>query len=121
MAIRMASSRSGHRPDHRLREYPAHRLYRTGSGYNRKNSCLGDDGYEDFYISKIGNDFSFCKTGRRPYDLVVSTILLRAYVLAPSSFELSSDGNWDNDWVEARDLYHCIWPKENIPCPWEKE
>ncbi|KOC07412.1 hypothetical protein AFLA70_31g005050 [Aspergillus flavus AF70] len=82
---------------------------------------VGDDGHEDFYISKIGNNFSFCKTGRRPYDLVVCTILLRAYVLAPSTFELSSDGDWDNDWVEARDLYHCIWPEENIPCPWEKE
>ncbi len=48
--------------------------------------------------------WDFCKTARRPYDLAVTTVLLRARQLAPWHFAIGSDGYWDSDWKAARDL-----------------
>jgi hypothetical protein len=43
--------------------------------------------YEPFIISKKQTGgFDFCKTARRPYDVVVTCILLRAWMLAPDDF-----------------------------------
>jgi hypothetical protein len=45
------------------------------------------DSYESFIISKKDTgEFNFCKTARRPYDIVVTCILLRAWMLAPDDF-----------------------------------
>ncbi|PYH88936.1 hypothetical protein BO71DRAFT_390651 [Aspergillus ellipticus CBS 707.79] len=43
--------------------------------------------------------FGFVKTALKPYDLVVAAILLRAAMLAPTQFELGSDGLWGNEWM----------------------
>jgi hypothetical protein len=51
-----------------------------------------------------GAVWSFCKTGRNPYDLAVTAILLRASQHAPRHVRLCSDGSWDTDWLPARDL-----------------
>jgi hypothetical protein len=40
-----------------------------------------------------------CRTGRKPYDLAVTTILLRCVQLLPEVFVLDSDGGWDTDWL----------------------
>lgn len=46
-----------------------------------------DGAYEPFIISKKDTgSFNFCKTARRPYDAVVTCILLRAWMLAPDDF-----------------------------------
>ncbi|MEV0269841.1 hypothetical protein AB0H43_13770 [Hamadaea sp. NPDC050747] len=41
----------------------------------------------------------FVKTQRRPYDLAVTSILLRAHVLAPDVFAIGSDGHWADEWT----------------------
>ncbi|MCP2323623.1 hypothetical protein HDA40_002130 [Hamadaea flava] len=51
----------------------------------------------------------FVKTARRPYDLAVTAILLRAHLLAPEVFAIGSDGQWAEEWttppgVNPRDL-----------------
>jgi hypothetical protein len=38
--------------------------------------------YETFHMDKDGGDRGFCKTARRPYDVVVTAILLRASIVA---------------------------------------
>lgn len=45
-----------------------------------------------------------CKTARKPYDLVVCAILLRARQLMPTSFAIGSDGDWNDEWMKARGL-----------------
>ena len=59
--------------------------------------------------------FQFCKTGGRPYDLAVCLILLVASSAAPGALEVGSDGDWDNDWAEARDAYREIFGLEPVP------
>ena len=40
-----------------------------------------------------------CATNRKPYDLAVSTVLLRCVLLLPQVFLLASDGAWDREWA----------------------
>lgn len=62
---------------------------------------VGDDAHELFIIQRpVPMDtmtadagekvWSFCKTARKPYDLVVSTILMRARILAGDAFTIGS-------------------------------
>jgi hypothetical protein len=41
---------------------------------------------------------AFCKTARKPYDIAVTSILLRCRHLAPDAFVIGSDGDWENEW-----------------------
>lgn len=69
--------------------------------------------HETFNISWKGKDgFNFCKTARKPYDLLVCMCLLSFRQHFPRNvFELSSDGNAE-EWQEAVDLYNQITEKE---------
>ena len=49
---------------------------------------IDEDGCEPFILEEFEDEYNFCKTSQRPYDLPVATILLRAYTLAPSCFYL---------------------------------
>ncbi len=40
----------------------------------------------------------FCKTARMPYDIAVTSILLRFHRLAPDAFLVASDGDWRDEW-----------------------
>ena len=40
----------------------------------------GDDGHETFYLTRTADEFSFCKTARKPYDAAVVAILQAAAV-----------------------------------------
>lgn len=40
-----------------------------------------------------------CQTGRRPYDIAVAAVLLRCHLLLGDEFLLSSDGDWDLEWL----------------------
>lgn len=40
-----------------------------------------------------GQDYSFCKTGREPYDAAVVAVLIVAARIAPHAFEWRSDGD----------------------------
>jgi hypothetical protein len=43
---------------------------------------------ETFILEPEATGFSFCKTARRPYDLIVTAILLRAWQLAGKAISL---------------------------------
>jgi hypothetical protein len=42
--------------------------------------------------------WAFCKTARKPYDIAVTSILLRCRHLAPDAFVIGSDGHWEREW-----------------------
>ncbi|MEJ3741790.1 hypothetical protein WEI85_00610 [Actinomycetes bacterium KLBMP 9797] len=42
-----------------------------------------------------------CSTGRKPYDLAVTAVLLRCTLLLPHAFAIASDGAWDREWVHG--------------------
>jgi len=60
-------------------------------------------GNESFVLEN-GEEFSFCKTGQRPYDAVVTAVLICLKKEFGSAFQVSSDGSW-LDWTEGRNLY----------------
>jgi len=70
----------------------------------------GDPSHETFHLSKRLPDFDFCKTARKPYDAVVTAILLCAAVLAEEGIRVSSDGYWD-DWSEGREIVQELFPE----------
>lgn len=59
--------------------------------------------YETFVLTKAPAGFKFCKTAHRPYDVIVCAALLVATNACPG-FRFSSDGQWDDEWQDARDL-----------------
>ena len=62
--------------------------------------------------------FSFCKTNYKPYDAVITAILIRAKHIYGSCVSISSDGNWQ-DWQAGRELYERVF-SEVAECPFEK-
>lgn len=50
-------------------------------------SGVGHDAHEPFRLCKPGQ-WTFCKTAQKPYNDVVSAILLRAWMLAPKNLDL---------------------------------
>jgi len=50
------------------------------------------DHFESFMLQRELDDFESCKTGERPYDAVVVSILALANRIAPQLVNLSSDG-----------------------------
>ncbi len=67
---------------------------------------VGDDEHETFDIFKkpiINDDFTFCKTAQKPYDLAVCSTLLIVHYHAPNHYHIRSDGD-AIDWKEASEL-----------------
>jgi hypothetical protein len=62
--------------------------------------------------------FDFCKTAMKPYDAVVTAILIRAKEIYGSCIRISSDGDW-HEWQDGRDLYEAVFG-EVAECPFEK-
>ncbi|EXF74705.1 hypothetical protein CFIO01_13317 [Colletotrichum fioriniae PJ7] len=81
---------------------------------------LGEAGHEPFifYEQQQGS----VTTNRKPYDLTISCILLRAFALCPRNIKIISNGYWNEyTWENARELYRSLWPSECIHCPWDDE
>ena len=59
-----------------------------------------------WYDNSNPNEFGFCKTSRKPYDLLVCVSLLAFdHALDDTKvFSFSSDGD-NSDWAEAKDLF----------------
>ena len=69
--------------------------------FTNKEICFnGGNGmeHETFYLEPKKLDWNFCKTARKPYDLLVVACLIAAY--EHLGYEVSSDGNYD-DWKEG--------------------
>jgi len=63
----------------------------------------GEDGYEDFVLTQQKTDFQCCKTARKPYDDVVTAVLLAAKKHFRDDIEITSDGYGD-DWSKGQEL-----------------
>ena len=61
--------------------------------------------------------FDFCKTNYKPYDVVVTAILIRAKHIYGSCVSISSDGDWQ-DWQAGRKMYQAAFG-EDARCPFE--
>ncbi|KAH0431912.1 hypothetical protein CcaCcLH18_06739 [Colletotrichum camelliae] len=78
---------------------------------------VGDYGHEPFSLSKQ-NSTGSVGTARKPYDLVVCCVLLRAHYLSPRNIHVDPDGRWDDElWKRARELYQTLWQGDNVECP----
>lgn len=58
---------------------------------------LNDDAHETFYVDQGNDEWSFCKTARKPYDVAVTAILAYLEGAHPDKFSVGSDGDSD-DW-----------------------
>jgi hypothetical protein len=73
---------------------------------NRDHICFngkGDGGYETFGVLRAPQSLSFCKTDRKPYDILVCVALLALHV--ECGLKVESDGSPQN-WEAARTLYN---------------
>lgn len=43
----------------------------------------------------------YCDTGRAPYDVAVTAVLLRCHQLAPTAFTIDGAGDWDREWLHG--------------------
>lgn len=64
---------------------------------------LGENAHETFALDRIKTGFRFCKTARKPYDVVVTATLLAAKDILKGTIALSSDGD-TVDWIAGRAL-----------------
>lgn len=62
-----------------------------------------------------GEIFDFCKTAHRPYDAVVTAVLIRAKAIYGTCVTIRSDGDWQ-DWQAGRELYEATFG-ETAPNP----
>lgn len=82
------------RPQSRMNK---HEIYFNGCDADHNNDDLG---HETFYLSRDGKNSRFCKTARKPYDLMVQACLLVAKYHNPNRISIDTDG-WDEDWEVA--------------------
>lgn len=71
---------------------------------------VGPQSHETFVFSQTPDEYEFCKTAGKPYDMVVTAILIHA----KKNFKeitVKSDGNW-NDWEGGRFLYESVFNVE---------
>ena len=74
----------------------------------------GNEGHETFYISREDTGFSFCKTARKPYDIVAVAVLCLADYYSEGRFAVGSDGGID-DWKDGLSLARHIEPSCTLP------
>ena len=76
----------------------------------------GDKGldHESFVVMNDETDFEFCKTARKPYDILAGACLLAGRDLI--NLEISSDGDI-NDWFDIAKFYNAIIVPKNLITP----
>ena len=86
---------------------------------------LDEEKYETFLVRAVPEpynperkwedqewEFNFCKTRHLPYDEVVTACLILMKEVYGSLVKISSDGTWELDWTEGRELYESATGKE---------
>lgn len=73
----------------------------------RFNGAGYDDGHETFYLPRCADGFIFCKTARKPYDIIVVAVLTACRKQFPDALDIGSDGN-SGDWMQGAGLYASI-------------
>jgi len=64
---------------------------------------VDEDSHETFVIDRNSTRWNCCKTARKPYDKLVTAILIAARYDFGDNFSLSSDGVW-HEWEEGCNL-----------------
>lgn len=67
-----------------------------------------------------GWHWTFCKTARRPYDVVIGALLLRLAHHYGDAFHVSTDGD-EGDWHDAVALYRSVFDEDPTAAPWAHE
>lgn len=85
------------------------------------------EAHESFILRRNTGHNGCCKTARKPYDDIVTAILIRATQLLGNEYmegsgrtEIGSDGSWD-EWDDGRDLVKQVFPDDEMVCPWKQE
>lgn len=76
---------------------------------------VGADSHESFVVMPEAADFEFCKTARKPYDLIVCvSLMILAETLGPERFTFSSDGRWGigDGWDEAAEVFRAVMQRD---------
>ena len=71
---------------------------------------VGANAHEAFVITSEDVGFNFCKTAQKPYDTVVTSILIHLKQSLGALVVVTSDGSW-NDWSDGRLLYETVYDK----------
>ena len=58
-----------------------------------KFNGLGPYDHETFSLHMAPDDYEFCKTNRKPYDTLVTAVLIAVYNIEPECWDISSDGD----------------------------
>ena len=66
---------------------------------------VGDLSHENFHMALNQNNWAFCKTARKPYDLLVCACLLASVDIL--GYKITSDGDL-NDWIPAMKFYNKV-------------
>jgi hypothetical protein len=72
----------------------------------------GNEGHETFILTPGASDFNFCKTARKPYDIVVVAIL--CLLAHRTGAVVSSDGGI-SDWTDGLALAQRVEPECKMP------
>jgi len=64
------------------------------------------------------NELGWVKTGREVYDQVVAALLIYIKHIYKEHVRVSSDGEWNDDWADARALYTRVF-KTDPECPFD--
>lgn len=68
----------------------------------------------DWDTSNSQEYFAFCKTAYKPYDAVVTAVLIRAKEIYGDLVRVKSDGDW-GEWIDGRMLYLATFRREPTP------
>jgi hypothetical protein len=66
------------------------------------------DAHEPFVITSEDTGFNFCKTAQKPYDTVVTAILIHLKKSLGSKVVVTSDGGWSS-WQGGRLLFETVY------------
>jgi hypothetical protein len=72
---------------------------------------VGANAHESFVITSEDVGFNFCKTAQKPYDAVVTAILILLKKELGDSIKITSDGTWD-DWEGGRLLFETVFDEQ---------
>lgn len=97
----------------------------TGSGNPEMSDSrlafngAGADAFEsiDFPTRLADADGGFCKTGERPYDLIVTAVLATLEHYAPHCFLITSTDGFPSQWVAGVKLARQVLDDPTIPLP----
>ena len=70
---------------------------------------IKENGHETFYFKPSYTNFNFCKTARKPYDIIVMKVLLILNCFF--DIDLGTDGDFNDEWKKTREY---MYKKYNI-------